>query len=79
MGGRSRSCVSIIDEHTRQCLGGLTRSVTGEHLLDDLDLLAGQRGTYPAVPRCDNGPGLACSAMADRADGQVGPHVTPPR
>ena len=57
--------VSIIDEHTRECLGGMVeRSITGEDLIAELDRLAAQRGTYPAV-RCDNGPELACSAMAD--------------
>ena len=35
-------------------------------------------GTYPAVLRCDNGPELACGAMADWADGQVGLHFIPP-
>ena len=67
--GRPIKIVSIIDEHTRECLGGLVeRSITGEHLIIELDRLAGQRGTYPAVLRCDNGPELACSAMADWVD-----------
>ena len=72
--------VSIIDEHTRECLGGMVeRSITGEDLIAELDRLAAQRGTYPAVLRCDNGPELACSAMAEWAAGQVGLHVIPPR
>jgi len=51
--------VSIVDEHTRECLGGLVeRCITGE-----LDHPAQLRG-YPAVLRCDNGPELACAAMA---------------
>ena len=71
--------VSIIDEHTRECLGGMVeRSITGEDLIAELDRLAAQRGTYPAVLRCDNGPELACSAMADWAAGQVGLHFIPP-
>jgi hypothetical protein len=38
--------VSIIDEHTRECLGGMVeRSITGEHLTAELDRLAGQRAT----------------------------------
>ncbi len=58
----------IIDEHTRECLGGMVeRSITGEHLIAELDRLAAERGTYPAVLRCDNGPELACTAMADWA------------
>jgi len=71
--------VSIIDEHTRECLGGMVeRSITGEDLIAELDRLAAQRGTYPAVLRCDNGPELACSAMADWAAGRVGLHFIPP-
>jgi putative transposase len=77
--GRPIKIVSIIEEHTRECLGGMVeRSITGEHLISDLDRLAAQRGTYPAVLRCDNGPELACSAMADWAAGQVGLHFIPP-
>jgi putative transposase len=77
--GRPIKIVSIVDEHTRECLGGMVeRSITGKHLTDDLDRLATERGTLPAVLRCDNGPELACSAMADWAAGQVGLHFIPP-
>ena len=77
--GRPIKIVSVIDEHTRECLGGLVeRSITGENLINELDRLAGQRGTYPAVLRCDNGPELASGAMADWAQGQVGMHFIPP-
>jgi putative transposase len=55
--GRPIKIVSIIDEHTRECLGGMVeRSITGEHLTDELDRLAAQRGAFPTVLRCDNGP-----------------------
>ena len=77
--GRPIKIVSIIDEHTRECLGGMVeRSITGEHLIAELDRLAGERGTYPAILRCDNGPELTCGAMADWAAGQVGLHFIPP-
>ncbi len=77
--GRPVKIVSIIDEHTRECLGGMVeRSITGEHLIAELDRLADQRGTFPAVLRCDNGPELACGAMADWSTGQVGLHFIPP-
>jgi hypothetical protein len=57
--GRPIQIVSIIDEHTRECLGGMVeRSITGEHLTTELDCLAAQRGTYSTVLRCDNGPDL---------------------
>lgn len=54
------------------------RSITGEDLIAELDRLAAQHGAYPAVLRCDNGPELACSAMADWAAGRVGLHFIPP-
>jgi len=70
--------VSIVDEHTRECLGGLVeRSITGDRLIDELDRLATQRG-YPDVVRCDNGPELACTAMADWASERVGLAFIPP-
>lgn len=48
--GRPIKIVSIIDEHTRECLGGLVeRSITGEDLIIELDRLAAWRGSYPAV------------------------------
>jgi len=64
--GRPIKIVSIVDEHTRECPGGLVeRGITGEELIAELDRLAAERGTYPAVLRCDNGPELACAAMAN--------------
>ena len=49
--GRSRSYPS--STNTRGCLGGLVeRSITGEDLIVELDRLAVDRGTYPAVLRC---------------------------
>jgi transposase InsO family protein len=76
--GRPIKIASIIDEHTRECLGGLVaRSITGDQLIDELDRLAADRG-YPAVLRCDNGPELACAAMADWAGERVGLSFIPP-
>jgi putative transposase len=54
--GRPIKIASIVDEHTRECLGGLVaRNITGDVLIDELDRIAAVRG-YPAVLRCDNGP-----------------------
>ena len=76
--GRPVKIVSIVDEHTRECLGGLVdRSITAHVLIDELDRLAVVRG-YPAVLRCDNGPELACAAMADWAGQRVGLCFIPP-
>ena len=45
--GRPIKIVSIVDEHTRECLGGLVeRSITADILIDELDRLATSRG-YP--------------------------------
>jgi transposase InsO family protein len=70
--------VSVVDEHTRECLGGLVeRSITAETLIGELNRLAAERA-YPAVLRCDNGPELACAAMADWAGDRVGLCFIPP-
>jgi putative transposase len=77
--GRPIKIASIVDEHTRECLGSLVeRSITGETLIAELDRLTLQRGGYPAVLRCDNGPELACAAMTDWAGDHVGLHFIPP-
>jgi putative transposase len=76
--GRPVKIVSIVDEHTRENLGGLVeRSITSDRLIDELDRIAAGRG-YPAVLRCDNGPELACTAMAGWAGQRVGLHFIPP-
>ena len=76
--GRPIKFVSIIDENTRECLTNLVdRSVTADVLIDELDRLAMLRG-YPAVLRCDNGPELACEAMAEWAGERVGLSFIPP-
>jgi transposase InsO family protein len=54
--GRPVKIVCIIDEHSREYLGGpVERSITGDDLIDEVDSLAQRRG-YPAVLRCDNAP-----------------------
>jgi transposase InsO family protein len=76
--GRAIKIVSVVDEHTRECLGGLVeRSITAETLIGELNRLAAERA-YPAVLRCDNGPELACAAMADWAGDRVGLCFIPP-
>jgi putative transposase len=76
--GRPIKIASIVDEHTRECLGGLVaRNITGDDLIDELDRLSQQR-CYPTVLRCHNGPELACAAMADWAREPIGLHFIPP-
>jgi putative transposase len=69
--GRPIKIVSIIDEHTRECLGGLVdRSITADRLIDELDRLAVRR-RYPAVLRCDNGPELCSGSPGQRGFDRV--------
>jgi transposase InsO family protein len=76
--GRPVKIVSIIDEHTRECLGGLVeRSITADALIDELDRIALTRG-HPAVLRSDNGPEFACQALTDWAGERVGLSFIPP-
>jgi transposase InsO family protein len=76
--GRPVKIVSIVDEHTRECLGGLVeRSITAEDLIDELDLLAVEGG-YPAVLGSGNGPELACAALREWAGERVGLAFIPP-
>jgi putative transposase len=76
--GRPIKIVSIVDEHTRECLGGLVaRSITADVLADELDRLAAVRG-YPAVLRSDNGPELVCATMGDWAGERTGLAFIPP-
>ncbi len=54
--GRPVKIVSIVDEHTRECLDGLVdRNITSDALIDELDRLAALRG-YPAVLRLRQWP-----------------------
>jgi putative transposase len=76
--GRPVKIATVVDEHTRECLGGLVeRTITGDDLIGELDRIAAGRG-YPAVLRCDNGPELACAAMADWAGERTGLAFIPP-
>jgi len=76
--GRTIKIATVVDEHTRECLGGLVqRSITGKALKDHLDALVAQRGA-PQVIRCDNGPELISQTLADWAGEKIGLHYIPP-
>lgn len=76
--GRSIKIASIVDEHTRECLGGLVeRSITAGRLIEQLDFLVAQRGR-PAVVRSDNGPEFIAQAMGDWAGQRTGLSYIPP-
>lgn len=76
--GRAIKICSIVDEHTRECLGGLVeRSITADRLIDQLDDLVAERGA-PSVLRSDNGPEFISEAMADWAGTDTGLYYIPP-
>jgi transposase InsO family protein len=76
--GRPIKICSIVDEHTRECLGGLVeRSITAQRLIGQLDTLTAQRG-WPQVLRSDNGPEFISSAIADWAGERTGLAYIPP-
>ncbi len=65
--GKPIKILSVIDEHTRECPGGLVDySITGLDLAEQLDLLAIERGA-PRALRMDNGPELVSNAIAQWA------------
>lgn len=77
--GRAIKIASIIDECTREYLGGrVERSTTGDALTTHLEALTAQRSA-PEVLRCDNGPELPSQAMAEWPGERVGIHYIPPR
>ncbi len=65
--GQTHQILSIVDEHTRECLGGIVNySITGMDLAEQLDVLALERG-MPGALRMDNGPELISKAIVDWA------------
>jgi putative transposase len=76
--GRPIKICSIVDEHTRECLGGIVdRSITAEKVTSHLEGLAAERGA-PMVLRSDNGPEFISHAMADWAGARTGLSYIPP-
>lgn len=70
--------VSIVDEHTRECLAGLVeRSITADRLTRNSTGSPVGR-VYPAALRCDNEPELACAGMRDSAGERVDLAFIPP-
>lgn len=76
--GSGFKIASILDEHTRVILDDTAdTSITGEDLVAILDQLVLEHGA-PELLRMDNGPEMACNAIADWADGIVGLVFIPP-
>ena len=63
--GKPLRILSLVDEHTTECLGGLVDySITGLDLAEQLDMLTIDRA-IPKALRVDNGPELISKAVAD--------------
>ncbi|PNL18809.1 IS3 family transposase [Micrococcus sp. FDAARGOS_333] len=76
--GRAIKICSIVDEHTRECIGGLVEcSITADRLTAHLEDLVAARGA-PAVLRSDNGPEFISETMADWAGTRTGLSYIPP-
>ena len=61
--GSVLKCLSIIDEHTRECLAlKVDRSITSEDVIDTLAELFAMRGV-PQCIRSDNGPEFIANAI----------------
>ena len=76
--GKAIKICSIVDEHTRECLGGLVeRSITAERFIAHLEELVAKRGV-PMVLRSDNGPEFISAAVTEWAGTRTGLSYIPP-
>jgi len=67
MAGKPLKFLSIVDEHTREALGGqVEHSITAEDLIDQLDVPVIERG-MPKALRMDNGPEFISKALREWA------------
>lgn len=77
--GKSIKILSVIDEYTRENLGGMVeRSIDSRRLKDELERIAQLRGSYPQVLRMDNGPEMISSTLRDWAEGRLSTYYVPP-
>ena len=78
--GRPVKILSVVDEHTRECLGGLVeRSITGEVLATELDRIAADSWWYPGGAAVGQRAGDdRCCAMAEWAGTRTGMLFIPP-
>jgi len=77
--GKPIKILSIVDEYTRESLGGIVaRSITSSALVAELDRLSVERGMYPVAIRMDNGPEMIAKELAEWAADNVGLIFIPP-
>jgi putative transposase len=64
--GRAVKLLYVVDEFTREALAmEAERRVDADYLVDVLDRIVAERGTYPEFVRCDNGPEMTSVALRD--------------
>ena len=64
--GRILKLLNIVDEHSREELGGLVeRRIDADRTVAALDDIVTKRGGAPEFIRCDNGPELTANALRD--------------
>ena len=77
--GKALKIVSIVDEFTRECVGGMVeRSITAPVLREHLDAAPAAHGVYPAVLRSDNGSEFISKVMEKWAGEHTGLAYIPP-
>jgi transposase InsO family protein len=71
--GKAIKIASMIDEHTRESLLNLVeRSITGEHLVEELTKVFAAHGGPPLVLRMDNGPEMISQALQRFCENRTG-------
>ncbi len=64
--GRAVKLLHVVDEFTREALAmEAERRIDADQVVDVLDRIVRQRGTYPEFVRCDNGPEMTSVALRD--------------
>ncbi|MCV7275540.1 IS3 family transposase [Mycolicibacter arupensis] len=77
--GKAIKIASMIDEHTRESLLNLVeRSITGEHLVEELKAVFAAHGGPPKVLRLDNGPEMVSQALQGFCEHKTGMVYIPP-
>ena len=64
--GRPLRLVNIVDEFTREAMVmRVSRSISADQTVTELEALVAQRARAPTFLRCDNGPELTSHALKD--------------
>jgi putative transposase len=64
--GRAVKLLYVVDEFTREALAmEAERRIDGDRVVNVLDRIVRERGTYPEFVRCDNGPEMTSNALRD--------------